>query len=138
MCSSDLSFRTHRDEFRLKRFDPSFYTNKHWSEVLTFEESAQYSSKLGLTGAGAEYRAESLVSSNLGDRNRSYFSGFIDHKLTLFKGQITLIANAHYFNLKMNNQVYQKILPGIEGAFNTTSERMFIPRKIYEIGRAHV
>ena len=132
------SLRTHRDEFRLKRFDPSFYTNKHWSEVLTFEESAQYRSKLGLTGAGAEYRAESLVSSNLGDRNRSYFSGFIDHKLTLFKGQITLIANAHYFNLKMNNQVYQKILPGIEGAFNTTSKRMFIPRKIYaNIGQSY-
>jgi iron complex outermembrane receptor protein len=132
------SLRSHRDEFRLKRFDPSFYTNKHWSEVLTFEETIQYKSALGLTGAGAEYRAESLESSNLGSRERTYISGFLDHKLTLFNEKLTLIANAHYFNLAMNNQVYQKILPGIEGAFNPGSNRMIIPRKIYaNIGQSY-
>jgi vitamin B12 transporter len=132
------SLRTHRDEFRLKRFDPSFYTNKHWSEVLTLEETVQYTSSLGVTGAGAEYRAESLESSNLGSRERTYISGFLDHKVSLLNEKLTLIANAHYFNLAMNNQVYQKILPGIEGAFNPGSNRMIIPRKIYaNIGQSY-
>ncbi len=132
------SLRTHRDEFRLKRFDPSFYTNKHWSEVLTLEETAQYKSFLGVTGAGAEYRAESLESSNLGSRERTYISGFLDHKVSLFSEKLILIANAHYFNLSMNNQVYQKILPGIEGAFNPGSRRLFIPVKIYgNIGQSY-
>jgi iron complex outermembrane receptor protein len=132
------SIRTHRDEFRLKRFDPSFYTNKHWSEVLTLEETAQYKSSLGVTGAGAEYRAESLESSNLGSRERTYISGFLDHKVSLFGEKLILIANAHYFNLSMNNQVYQKILPGFECAFNPVSFRRFIPVKIYaNIGQSY-
>ena len=132
------SIRTHRDEFRLKRFDPSFYTNKHWSEVLTLEETAQYKSSLGVTGAGAEYRAESLESSNLGSRERTYISGFLDHKVSLFGEKLILIANAHYFNLSMNNQVYQKILPGFEGAFNPGSRRLLIPVKIYaNIGQSY-
>jgi iron complex outermembrane receptor protein len=122
----------------LKRFDPSFYTNKHWSEVLTLEETVQYTSSLGVTGAGAEYRAESLVSSNLGSRERTYISGFLDHKVSLLNDKLTLIANAHYFNLAMNNQVYQKILPGIETAFNPGSRRMIVPRKIYaNIGQSY-
>jgi iron complex outermembrane receptor protein len=132
------SLRTHRDEFRLKRFDPSFYTNKHWSDVLTLEETVQYKSVLGVTGAGAEYRAESLESSNLGSRERTYISGFLDHKVTLLNEKLTFIANVHYFNLSMNNQVYQKILPGIEGAFNPGSRRLLIPVKIYaNIGQSY-
>jgi iron complex outermembrane receptor protein len=118
--------------------DPSFYTNKHWSEVVTLEETVQFKSILGVTGAGAEYRAESLESSNLGSRERTFISGFLDHKVTLLNKKLTLIANAHYFNLLMNNQVYQKLLPGIEGAYNTGSRRFLIPGKIYaNIGQSY-
>lgn len=132
------SLRTHRDEFRLKRFDPSFYTNKHWSEVLTLEETAQYRSFLGVTGAGAEYRAESLESSNLGSRERTYISGFLDHRVSLFSEKLILIANAHYFKLSMNNQVHQRILPGFECAYNPVSDRRIIPVKIYaNIGQSY-
>ncbi len=111
------SLRTHRDEFRLKRLDPSFYTNKHWSEVLTFEETGQLRTNLGVTGFGGESRMESLTSTNLGNRNRTYISGFLDHKLKLFKEKLILIANVHYFNLAMNSNVYQKLLPGFEASF---------------------
>ncbi len=132
------SLRTHRDEFRLKRFDPSFYTNKHWSEVLTLEETAQYKSSLGVTGAGAEYRAESLESSNLGSRERTYISGFLDHKVSLFNEKLILIANAHYFKLSMNNQVHQRILPGFECAFHPVADRRIIPIKVYaNIGQSY-
>lgn len=132
------SLRTHRDEFRLKRFDPAFYTNKHWSEVFTLEETAQYKSFLGVTGAGAEYRAESLESSNLGARERTYVSGFLDHMVSLFGEKLILIANAHYFNLSMNNQVHQRILPGFECAYNPVADRRIIPVKIYaNIGQSY-
>ncbi|MFM7595473.1 MAG: TonB-dependent receptor plug domain-containing protein [Flavobacteriales bacterium] len=132
------SLRTHRDEFRLKRFDPSFYTNKHWSEVLTLEETAQYKSTWGVSGAGAEYRAESLESSNLGSRERTYISGFLDHKVSLFNEKLILIANAHYFKLSMNNQVHQRILPGFECAFHPVADRRIIPIKVYaNIGQSY-
>ena len=132
------SLRTHRDEFRLKRFDPAFYTNKHWSEVMSFEETAQYKSTWGVTGAGAEYRAESLESSNLGSRERTYISGFLDHKVSLFNEKLILIANAHYFKLSMNNQVHQRILPGFECAFHPVADRRIIPIKVYaNIGQSY-
>jgi len=112
-----VSLRTHRDEFRLKRLDPSFYTNKHWSEVLTVEETGQLKTKLGLTGFGGEFRMESLTSTNLGNRDRTYVSGFLDHKVKLLNEKLILIANVHYFNLTMNGNVYQKLLPGFETAY---------------------
>ena len=111
------SLRTHRDEFRLKRMDPSFYTNKHWSEVLTFEETGQWKSVVGITGFGAEYRMEQLVSSNLGERSRGYVSGFLDHKVKLFDKKLILTANVHFFHLEMNGNRYQKLLPGFEATF---------------------
>lgn len=111
------SLRTHRDEFRLKRMDPSFYTNKHWSEVVTFEETGQWKSVLGLTGFGAEYRMEQLASSNLGERSRDYLSGFLDHQVKLFNQKLILTANVHFFHLEMNGNRYQKLLPGFEATY---------------------
>ena len=115
------SLRTHRDEFRLIRNDPSFYTNKHWSEVITLEETGKLSTKLGTTGFGGECRVENLNSSNLGQRQRTYVSGFIDHTLKLFQQKLILVANVHYFNLAMDSMIYHKILPGVEVAFMPVS-----------------
>ncbi|MFM7724604.1 MAG: TonB-dependent receptor, partial [Bacteroidota bacterium] len=106
------SLRTHRDEFRLKRFDPAFYTNKHWSEVITLEETGKWVSKLGTTGFGGEWRLEGLNSTNLGERERTYVSGFVDHTLKLLGNKLILVGNIHYFNLYMNGNTYQKFLPG--------------------------
>ncbi|MFN5887172.1 MAG: TonB-dependent receptor plug domain-containing protein [Flavobacteriales bacterium] len=111
---SKVSLRTHRDEFRLKRFDPAFYTNKHWSEVVTLEETGKWISKLGTTGFGGEYRKEGLNSTNLGVRERTYISGFLDHGVTYFQSKLMLLGNIHYFNLNMNGITYQKWLPGLE------------------------
>lgn len=111
------SLRSHRDEFRLKRFDPAFYTNKHWSEVVTVEETGKWVSKLGVTGFGGEWRLEGLNSTNLGERERTYMSGFVDHTLKLMENKLILVGNVHYFNLHMNGNTYQKFLPGFEVAY---------------------
>ncbi|MFM2038382.1 MAG: hypothetical protein RL432_1321 [Bacteroidota bacterium] len=111
------SLRSHRDEFRLKRFDPAFYTNKHWSEVVTVEATGKWVSKLGVTGFGGEWRLEGLNSTNLGERERTYMSGFVDHTLKLMENKLILVGNVHYFNLHMNGNTYQKFLPGFEVAY---------------------
>ena len=112
------SLRTHRDEFRLKRFEPAFYTNKHWSKVITLEETLKLESKLGESGFGAEYRFEDLSSSNLGERQRTYVSLFLDHSLKLFDDKLILVGNVHYFNLAMNEKIYEKVLPGFEVSYS--------------------
>ena len=112
------SLRTHRDEFRLKRFEPTFYTNKHRSEVITLEETLKLESKLGESGFGAEYRFEDLSSSNLGERQRTYVSLFLDHSLKFLDNTLILIGNVHYFNLAMNEKIYEKVLPGFEVSYS--------------------
>jgi len=119
------SLRTHRDEFRLKRFDPAFYTNKHWSEVITVEETGKWESSLGTTGFGGEWRLEGLNSTNLGERERTYVSGFVDHTVKLLENKLLIVGNVHYFNLYMNGNTHQKILPGFELAFQPVASLRF-------------
>ena len=68
--------RSHADEFRLKRFDPSFYTNTHVSNVLSYEAQIKVSINRQQLLFGVEERLEKLNSSNLGERARQYQSAF--------------------------------------------------------------
>ena len=72
-----LMLRSHADEFRLKRFDPSFYTNTHVSNVFSYEAQIAVNVKRQQILLGLEQRLEQLNSSNLGERERQYQSAFI-------------------------------------------------------------
>ena len=69
--------RSHADEFRLKRFDPAFYTNTHVSNVLSYEAQLAVSRYRQQFLFGLEQRLEQLTSSNLGYRERHYQSAFV-------------------------------------------------------------
>ena len=69
--------RSHADEFRLKRFDPTFYTNTHVSNVLSYEAQLAVSRYRQQFLFGLEQRLEQLTSSNLGYRERHYQSAFV-------------------------------------------------------------
>lgn len=108
-----LSTRTNRDEFRLKRNDPGFYTNRHFSETYSLESIlsgtflANWQYHLGL-----EHRIEALNSSNLGLRNRQYSSGFGD---VIYKiGRLTATSSMLVFQY---TDVPFKLLPSVQFAF---------------------
>ncbi len=103
-------FRQNDDEFRLKRFDPSFYTNIHQSRTLGFEFNGTFRSKLGITGLGAEMRQERLESTNLGQRERTFYGIFAEHAVTIIKGlDAQLGVHASYYS------TYEwKMYPGID------------------------
>ena len=108
-----LSTRTNRDEFRLKREDPSFYTNHHFSETYSLESI--FSGKFGDNWqyhAGLEQRFERLNSSNLGLRNRQYSSAFADLKKNFGK----MYATVSLLAFKYSN-VSMKLLPTIQLAY---------------------
>ncbi len=108
-----LSARTNRDEFRLKRFDPSFYTNHHFSETYSLEslingkflDNWQYH-------LGIEQRFELLNSSNLGVRNRQYSSAFADLKKSF--GSFTASASLLLFKY---SDISIKCLPTYQLAY---------------------
>jgi vitamin B12 transporter len=72
-----VMLRSHADEFRLKRYDPSFYTNTHVSNVLSYEAQMSMNVKRQQILFGLEQRLEQLNSSNLGLRERQYQSSFV-------------------------------------------------------------
>jgi iron complex outermembrane receptor protein len=113
-----LSTRTNRDEFRLKRNDPGFYTNRHFSETYSFESILN--GKFGSNWQyhlGLEHRIEALNSSNLGLRNRQYSSVFGD---VVFKaGKWTATTSLLAFQY---SDVPLSVLPSIQGAFQLNEQ----------------
>ncbi len=108
-----LSTRTNRDQFRLKRNDPGFYTNRHFSETYSLESILN--GKFGSNWQyhfGLEHRFEALNSSNLGQRNRQYSSGFGD---VIYKiGRLTTTSSLLVFQY---TDVPFKLLPSVQFAF---------------------
>lgn len=110
-------FRINQDEFRLKRYVPSFYTNNHESQVIGFESNATYRSKFGITGIGVEARNEVLNSTNLGERNRSFYGAYLEHATQLFRFLDTRIG----LHASQYNQYDWKFFPGVELGYQITA-----------------
>jgi iron complex outermembrane receptor protein len=113
-----LSTRTNRDEFRLKRNDPGFYTNRHFSETYSFESILN--GKFGSNWQyhlGLEHRIEALNSSNLGLRNRQYSSVFGD---IVFKAGKWTATTSHL--VFQYSDVPLSVLPSIQCAFQLNEQ----------------
>ena len=113
-----LSTRTNRDEFRLKRNDPGFYTNRHFSETYSLESilNGKFLSNWQYH-LGIEHRIEVLNSSNLGLRNRQYSSAFGD---VIFKtGKWTATTSLLVFQY---SDVPLSVLPSIQCAFQLNEQ----------------
>ncbi len=107
-------WRRHHDRFELFRNDPpSWYTgyNYHMTDVLGVNLNSWFSSKLGRTALGAEFRSENIWSNTLGEdmddsiqvpgekghyftksHSRTTASYFVEH--TVYKGKFTASAGA--------------------------------------------
>ena len=93
--------RSHADEFRLKRFDPSFYTTTHVSNVLSYESQLDVTLRRQQLQFGIEQRFEFLNSSNLGQRERQYQSAFLQAKGYL--GTLNYAAGLLVFSYNWQN-----------------------------------
>nr|MBI1231494.1 TonB-dependent receptor [Cytophagales bacterium] len=74
-------WRRNNDEFRLRRNEPSFFQNIHTTDVLALEVNGRYTSQLGTSGIGIEGRTEQIDSNNLGERDRTLFGVFAEHRV---------------------------------------------------------
>lgn len=102
--------RSHADEFRLKRFDPSFYTNTHVSNVLSYElQGSFYVNNHHKIDLGIEERFEQLNSSNLGLRERQYQSAFAQAQGSL--GTVNYAAGLLVFAYNWQNP---QLMPSLQ------------------------
>jgi len=79
-------WRRNVDEFRLRRFEPEFFTNNHVTDVFALELNGTYTSGAGATGFGIEGRSEEIDSNNLGNRSRQFLGLFAEHRLEFGDG----------------------------------------------------
>ena len=79
-CPPNGSVAAQQRLFILRRENPAFYQNFHTSNTLSGCADNALSS-LGATALGAEYAADMLESTNLGNRQRSRFQHFAEHQI---------------------------------------------------------
>jgi iron complex outermembrane receptor protein len=92
-------WRRNTDEFRLRRYEPEFFTNTHTSDVLALELNGRYESSWGTSGLGIEGRKENLDSNNLGIRDRSFLGVFAEHRVTFLDAwDIRAGIYSNYYN----------------------------------------
>mgnify|MGYP003151354997 FL=1 len=116
--NSRAYWRRNKDEYRLRRNEPSFYQNFHTSDIYALELNGSYESKIGTTGFGAEVRQEKIESNNLGNHERVLAGLFLEHLIQL--GSKTDLRAGVYSNYY--NDYGWKHFPGLELGFQATEE----------------
>jgi iron complex outermembrane receptor protein len=75
-----LYWRRNQDMYLFLREDPTFFRNLHISNKIGFENNMVFNSSLGKTGVGLDISRSFLISNNLGNRNRTNITGFLEHR----------------------------------------------------------
>ncbi len=85
-----LYWRRNVDRYIFVRQDPSIYQNDHKGNVFGAEINSSFSSKAGTTGVGLDVNRTTLESNNLGERERTATSVFVEHRLSLLDGKLDI------------------------------------------------
>jgi len=114
-----LSWRTNNDEYVFLRDNPSFFMNEHTSNSYIGELHAAYQSSIGSTGFGVDVARETLVSNNLGERDRTILGIFLEHRLQLLSDKLGITAGFY------GNQVSDydfKVYPGVDLSYKISDQ----------------
>lgn len=104
-------WRRNQDMYVFVRDNPSIYRNLHITNKVGAEFNMSYTSELGVTGFGVDFAKVFLQSNNLGDRERTMTTAFLEHRLTLFDDKVDVIpgvAATYYSDFKF------QAFPGID------------------------
>lgn len=100
-----LFWRRNQDYYLLLRNNPSFFENLHTSNKLGGQLDANYISKLGTTGAGFSISYLNLESNNLGSRERTISSFFLEHEFNLANQKLDItpgVALTYFTDFKFH------------------------------------
>ena len=90
----------HNDDFILDRENPSWYRNKHKTNVDGIEYLLSFWTNLGITVVGGNIEKDSIESNSLGNHNRKTFSLFLEQKKD--------VTEKLYFNFSLYMYHYSK------------------------------
>lgn len=110
-------WRSNKDEFRLKRNDPSFFQNQHTTNVYAIEINGRQDTDFGTVGYGLEGRQEKIDSNNLGLRERTIMGAFLEHRMNFSEfGDIRAGVYSNYYS-----EYGWKHFPGAELGYQLNS-----------------
>lgn len=94
-----LYWRRNQDNYLFIRSNPSIFENFHISNKITGELQTNFETKLGQTGVGVEIAQTYLSSNNLGNRQRTAFNLFVEHRMQFFKEKLAITpgVSLNYF-----------------------------------------
>jgi len=114
-----MYWRRNQDMYLFIRNNPSYYRNMHISNKVGVETNVVFNSKLGKTGVGIDVARVFLVSTNLGNHNRTVLTGFLEHRFELLDEKLDItpgIAISHYSDFD------SKAFPGLDIGYRISDE----------------
>jgi len=109
-----LSYRYNYDDYIFIRQNPSYYRNKHHTDVWDVELNNSFKSKIGNFGLGMEFRNEAIRSNSLGKRNRVNYGIFGEYSFNMIS---RLLINAGAY-VNYNSDFGWEVLPGIDAGYD--------------------
>lgn len=111
-------WRRNQDMYLFLRHDPAFFRNFHISNKLAVETNMVLNSRLGKTGFGIDLNKVFLVSNNLGHRERTIVSTFLEHRFEVGEGlDLTPgVAISHYSDFGA------RAFPGLDVGFRVSDK----------------
>lgn len=93
-----LFWKRNQDEYIYIRNNPGVYRNLHISNKVGAALMANYSSSWGMTGMGIDVSQVSIRSNNLGARDRSQLTAFVEQRFSFDKLDVTPGVAFNYFS----------------------------------------
>jgi len=121
--SPRVSYRYNYDDYRYNQYDLSLFRNLHHSHVVNTEINASYETGVGTIGLGVEARNEFLISSNMGDRERSNYGLYTEYK-TAFTERLSMNVGAY---LNYNSHFGWQVFPGLDVGYTFAKDwRLYV------------
>ncbi len=116
-------WRRSQDMYLFLRNNPSYYRNMHIGNNVGVDVSANFKSKLGITGIGADLRKEFLASNNLGSRERFVSQAFLEHHFSLFNENLNISPGISWTKFSDGKDYF---LPGIDVSYNEDNNKFYV------------
>ena len=113
--NSNVYWRRGQDLYLFNREKPEVYRNMHIGNNVGAEVNGSYSSTLGTTGLGVEFRKEFLASNNLGHRERFLTQIFLEHHFSLIQNKLQISPGISWANY---DSVGDFFYPGLDIGFD--------------------
>ena len=98
VLTPSVFWKRNQDEYIYIRNNPGVYRNLHLSNKVGAALMASHSSNWGITGMGIDVAQVSIRSNNLGSRDRSQFTAFVEQRFSIQDWDITPGVALNYFS----------------------------------------